>query len=122
MIRAAWNRHLKDSECPRLWAHLQEQPVAGYYQITVPQCDSNPERTATLAVRFGVVTLAPTQRPKHSLFYPLPPITLDAVYVTEVDAVNPEQQIEWMLLPNISVTSLEEALEKVNWYCCRWHT
>lgn len=50
----------------------------------------------------------------------MPAVSLDAVYVTEVDAPNPEQQIEWMLLTNISVTSFEKALEKVNWYCCRW--
>ena len=120
VIRAAWNRHLKDSQYPRLWEQLQGQPVAGHYQITVPARDSKPERTATLAVRFGSVTLAPTQRAKHSLFYPLPSVKLAAVYVTAVEATNPEQQIEWMLLTNIGVTSFEEALEKVNWYCCRW--
>lgn len=120
VIRASWNRHLKDSECPRLWEHLQAQPVAGYYQITVPSQDSKPERTATLAVRFGVVTLSPTQRSKHSLFYPLPPIALDAISVTEVDATPIDPPVEWMLLTNIAVTSFEAALEKVNWYCCRW--
>ncbi|MBN8565090.1 MAG: IS4 family transposase [Leptolyngbya sp. UWPOB_LEPTO1] len=120
VIRAAWNRHLKDSEFPRLWEQLQAQPVAGCYQITVPSSGSKPERTTTLAVRFGTVTLAPTQRPKQSLFYPLPPVMLDAVYVTEVDAPNAEDQIEWMLLTNIAVNSFEQALEKVEWYCCRW--
>ncbi|KAM3113416.1 IS4 family transposase [Phormidesmis sp. 146-33] len=120
VIRAAWNRHLKDSECPRPWEHLQAQPVAGCYQITVPSRDAKPERTATLAVRFGAVTLEPTQRPKQSLFYPLPPVMLNAVYVTEVDAPNLENQIEWMLLTHIALTSFEQALEKVIWYCCRW--
>lgn len=120
VIRAAWNRHLKDSAYPRLWEQMQAQPVAGTYQITLPGRDSKPERTATLAVHFGVVTLSPTQRPKHSLFYPLPPVRLNAVYVMEVDATNPEQQIEWMLLTNTAVTSFEAALEKLNWYCCRW--
>jgi Transposase DDE domain len=117
VIRASWNWHLKDSESPRLWEHLQAQPVAGYYQITVPARDSKPERTVTLAVYLGVVT---TQRPKHSLFYPLPPITLDAVYVTEVDVTASDPQIEWMLLTNIAVTSFEAALEKLDWYCRRW--
>lgn len=120
VIRASWNRHLQDSECPRLWEHLQAQPIVGHYQITVPARHSQPERTATLAVRFDRVTLAPTQRPKHSLFYPLPPVTLDAVSVMEVNAPSSEHQIEWMLLTNIAVTSFEQALEKVNWYCCRW--
>jgi len=120
VIRASWNRHLKDSKGLRLWEHLQARPVAGCYQITVPSRDAQPERTATLAVRFGAVTLGPTQRSKQSLFYPLPPIRLNAIYVTEVDAPNLENQIEWMLLTNIAVTTVEEALEKVLWYCCRW--
>jgi hypothetical protein len=120
VIRASWNRHLKDSECPHLWEHLQARPVAERYQIAVPSRDPKPERTATLAVRFGTITLSPTQRSKQSLFYPLLPVRLDAIYVTEVDAPNPGNQIEWMLLTNIALTSFEQALEKVNWYCCRW--
>lgn len=119
MVRAAWNRHLKDSEYPRLWEKLQAQPVAGHYAITVPARDSNPERTATLAVRFGAVTLGPPQRSKQSLFYPLPLLKLYAVYVTEIDSTA-ENQIIWMLLTNIAVTSLDEALEKLSWYRCRW--
>lgn len=120
VIRAAWSRHLKDSECPRLWEQMQAQSVAGTYLITVPARDSKPGRTAKLAVRFGTVTLAPTQRPKHSLFYPLPPVTLQAIYVTEIEALDGEHPIEWMLLTNIAVTCFEQALEKVGWYCQRW--
>ena len=89
VIRAAWDRHLNDSEWPRLWDHLQAQPVVGSYQLSVPQRDSKPERFVTLAVRWATATLAPTQRPKPSLFYPLPPVMLDAVYVTEVGAADP---------------------------------
>lgn len=119
VVRAAWNRHLKDSEYPRLWETLQAQPVAGQYTITVPAHESTPERTATLAVRFRAVTLGPTQRSKGTLFYPLPPIKLWAVYVTEIAATD-ENTIEWMLLTNIAVTTLDEALEKLSWYRCRW--
>lgn len=45
---------------------------------------------------------------------------MHAIYVTEVNAPNLDQQIEWMLLTNIAVTTFEQALEKVLWYCCRW--
>jgi hypothetical protein len=54
------------------------------------------------------------------LFYPLPPIKLDVLYVTEVDATTSDPKIEWILLTNIAVTSFEAALEKLDWYCCRW--
>lgn len=120
VIRAAWNRHLENSEFPRLWEHLQEQPIAGYDLITVPARDGKPERTATLAIQFSSVTLGPTQRAKHSLFYPLPPVKLDAVYVTEVNPPDPDYPIAWMLVTNIPVNSVEDALEKLRWYRCRW--
>jgi hypothetical protein len=120
VIRAAWNRHLEDSEFPRLWENMQEQPIRGYEHITVPSCDTRPERTATLAIRFAKVTLGPTQRPQHSLFYPLPPVTLYAVYGSEINPSDPDNPIEWMLLTNIAVHSVEDALEKLRWYRCRW--
>lgn len=120
VIRAAWNRHLENSEYSQLWAHLQAQPIAGYDQITVPSRDGKPERTATLAIQFSSITLGATQRPKHSLFYPLRPVKLDAVYVTEVNPLDPDHAIEWMLLTSISVNSIEDALEKLRWYRHRW--
>lgn len=120
VIRAAWNRHVQDSELPRLWEHLQAEPVAGYYQITLPARDTKPERQATLAVRFAAVTLGPPQRSKQALFHPLPSVRLHAVYVTEVNSSGSDQPVEWMLLSNISVQSFEEAQEKLRWYCCRW--
>lgn len=99
---------------------MQAQAIAGYYQITIPSRDSKPERSATLAVRFAAVTLGPTQRSKQALFYPLPPVPLNAVYVTEVNPSEAEHPIEWMLLSNIPVTSFEQAQEKLRWYSCRW--
>lgn len=120
VIRAAWNRHLEDSEYPQLWKHLQAQPIAGYDQITVPSRDGKPERTAMLAIQFSPVTLGPTQRSKHSLFYPLRPVKLCAVYVTVVNPLDPDNAIEWMLLTNIPVDCVEAALEKLRWYRCRW--
>lgn len=120
MIRAAWNRHLENSELPRLWEHMQAESVAGQYQVTIPSRDSAPERTATVAVRFAAVTLGPTQRSKGTLFYPLPPVQLDAIYVTEVNPPECEHAIEWMLLSNMAVHSFEAAQEKLQWYSCCW--
>lgn len=120
VIRAAWNRHLEDTELPRLWEHLQAQSIAGHYQITISPQESKPQQEAILAVRFATVPLGPPQRSKQALFYPLPPVQLNTVYVTEVNPPDGEEAIEWMLLCNLPVQSLEEAQEKLHWYSCRW--
>ncbi len=43
-----------------------------------------------------------------------------AIHVLEQNPPEGEKPIEWMLLTNIPVTTLEEASEKVRWYCLRW--
>lgn len=43
-----------------------------------------------------------------------------AVYVFESNPPKEEDAVEWMLLTNLSVNSLEQAQEKVIWYCLRW--
>jgi len=47
-------------------------------------------------------------------------VTLNAVYVTEVNPLDPDNAIEWMLPTNIPVDSVEAALEKLRWYRARW--
>lgn len=120
VIRAAWDRHVNHSEFSQLGAHVQAQPVSGCYWLTLPAREHHPARTAKLVVRFAAVTLRPTQRSRNSLFYPLTPVDLYAVYVTEIEPPDPDNAIEWMLLTNIAVHSFEQALEKLDWYQCRW--
>jgi len=43
-----------------------------------------------------------------------------AVYATETNPPEGEAPVSWLLLTNIEVSNLEEAIEKVQWYRCRW--
>lgn len=122
------NRHSRYArkDVEKLWAHMEQQPETGIYSIDIPRrsktkhCQEREARTATVSVRFGSFRLNPPSRnAKHSKEH-LPDIEMNAIYVAEVDPPTGEDPVEWMLLTNLSITTFEEAYEKVRWYCLRW--
>jgi len=114
LVRAQWNRHT-ESEHGGLWDHLLQQPVLATEMLKVPRRKNRPARDAFLEVRFAAVTLHPPRRLKR-----LGPVHLWAVLVREPHAPAGQTPLEWMLLTNVAVTTVQEALEKVAWYTKRW--
>ena len=114
LVRAKENRAL-DHGASRLWPHMQSLPEAGVIQLNVPRHAKQPARTARMSLRFAGLTLAPPGTKKH-----LPPIPLTAVWTNEIEPPPGIKPLQWMLLGSGPVTSLEQALERVRWYACRW--
>jgi hypothetical protein len=50
----------------------------------------------------------------------LAPVEVTAILAREDNPPAGEDPIEWLLLTNLPVESLEDACEKVQWYLCRW--
>ena len=50
----------------------------------------------------------------------LPPVTLWAVQVHESEPPPEGEPIEWLLLTTVAVETMEDAIERVQWYSCRW--
>jgi hypothetical protein len=120
VLRAAWDRHIEHDDYPRLWPLLDGQAVAGYLTIDLPAREQRPKRQVRLALRFTAVTLDPPQRHRAAVPEPLPSLSLYAVHVKEVEPPPEEPGLEWMLLTNIAVHTVEEALQRVEWYRRRW--
>lgn len=110
----------------------------------------HPERIAEVEVRFGEVEIArPTWPAKLTALIPkMDPVHVYAVWVREINppkeiidpdletldaqrkksprrrkvakGENPLAPLEWMLLTNVKVENVEEALERVRWYEQRW--
>lgn len=89
--------------------------------MPVPAQEHQPEREATVSVQFCPVTLKPPQRPACEEREPLPAVTLSVVLVREVTPPPDVTPLEWLLLTNVPVHTLEDAVERVRWYRCRWH-
>ncbi|NQT19235.1 MAG: IS4 family transposase [Planctomycetes bacterium] len=110
----------------KLWDHLRSQPGAGSFTVDIPKKNKTKHskardaRSATVTVRFAPFLMNPPRNhPKHGC-EELPDIDMSAVYVVEPKPPADEDPLEWMLLTNLPVKSLDEAREKVRWYCLRW--
>lgn len=117
LVRASWDRRVEDAPQPHLWAAVEEAPVVGTLQITVPRKPGQPARTAQLAVRFQPVALRP---PRHRTAEHLPTVPIIAVLVRELAPPPDTKPVEWLLLTTCSVTTFDEACEVVAHYACRW--
>ena len=120
LIRAGQNRSLCEPEVGLLWAVVEKQPVAGHLQVQVSKREAHPARQATVAVRYTSLVLRP---PQH-LRTQMKPLSLDAVFVQEIDppaapSGHPEP-LCWLLLTTVPIASLDAAVERIHWYCQRW--
>jgi hypothetical protein len=116
LIRAAWDRCVRAPE-RSVWATVAAQPVVEQLLLQVPRRGAQPARAATLALRFCRLTLCP---PRHRQAAGLPEVVLWAVQVREVAPPAEGQPLEWLLWTTVAVDSVDDAIERVQWYSCRW--
>ena len=118
VIRASADRVLAEKEVRKLWAKVQQQPLAGQLTVQITPNQQRQARQATVSVRFTQVKLKPPWRPNQKK---LPVITLNAILVREENPpAEVDEPIEWLLLTNTPVQSFDDAVRVVGWYGCRW--
>lgn len=117
LVRASCDRRVEDDEARYLWAALSATPVVGTLEVQVPPRKDQPGRIATLELHWKRVTLRP---PKHRSAEKLPPVTVWCVWAVEPWPPKDAAKVEWMLLTTATVGSTQDALERLEWYACRW--
>lgn len=120
--RAAWDRRVEHPE-QYLWATVSAWSVAATLTVHVPRHEGQPARQAVVSVRFGPVTLRP---PRHRQAEHLPGVTVWAVSVLEEYPPAGVEPLEWLLLTTWAARTVDEAVERVEWYGVRfgievWH-
>jgi hypothetical protein len=105
-----------------------QQPVLFTHTITVRgrnakvQCENRGRRqprvtrVATVEVRAARVTLRPPWRPDRHL----PPVSVNVVLVREIDPPPGEPPVEWLLVTNLPIDTIEQVLAVIQYYCGRW--
>jgi len=116
LIRASWDRCVGGPEHD-VWATVEAQPVIEHLLLQVPRRGPQAARDATLALRFCPLTRCP---PRHRQREGLPAVALSAVPVQELDPPPDVTPIEWLLLTTVAVETVDDAIERVQWYSCRW--
>lgn len=119
LIRSNQRRRIMDDSC-NVHCYIRKQPVRGKFKLTIPHSHDRKERVADMQVQFSAVHF---QRPANTPKYAYPNVTLNCIRVSEVESSCPqgEEPLEWILLTNHEVTSVEQALQCVAWYRCRWY-
>lgn len=119
LVRASQDRKI-EGEHFTLWAQVASFPASKRLRrVSVaarPAKDGKPARaarTATIAVRYGAVTLCAPRRAKGS-------VKMWAIEVSEVEPPDGVEPLEWLLLTLEPITSFAAAWLRVAWYRCRW--
>jgi hypothetical protein len=117
LIRSRVDRRVEGT-CGKLYAHLQQQPLAGKSIVDLTANYSREKRTAELEIRYSDVEIkAPNDyKGKQKSF------KLYAIEAKEVTPNLPSDQkaILWRLLTTHPIENLEQALECIEWYKHRW--
>lgn len=133
IVRACQNRALlrEDRENPGekyIREFVLQQPVLFEKTIQVRgrkakvACESRgrrqprESRQAEVVVRAARMTLRPPWRPDRKL----PPVTVNVVLVSEVNPPPGDEPIEWLLLTDLPIDSVEHVRRTIEYYCVRW--
>lgn len=115
LIRASWNRALKDGT-DLLWDHVARFPFTGTYSLEVGRAKDRLPRLATLSVRFSPVTIQAPSRLRSRL----QPVELNAIEVIEEKPPATQEPLHWLLLTSLPVESMQDAIRCARWYSLRW--
>lgn len=118
-IRLVQERRLADWTVEQpvyLLKTVREVPELGQRILNIPASPGQAARQAHLAVSWQVVSLrSPRNTPGEDQY-----VTAWAVRTWEKEPPANVDPIEWLLITSIPVQSLPEALERIEWYTCRW--
>lgn len=73
-------------------------------------------RDANVVVRAVHVTLRPPSRPDRKL----PPVTVNVVLVSEINPPPGDEPVEWVLLTNLPVDTVDQVVQILPYYTVRW--
>ena len=120
VLRARENRRLEEPihDLRYLFEAVRSLKSAGTRTIVVQTSPGRKARTTTVHVGFTPVSLALPG--KKSGEYGNEPLNLWAVRVWEPNTPKDEEPLEWILLTNCPVESLEHAFQRIDWYTLRW--
>jgi hypothetical protein len=118
-IRIVQNRRLQDwtpEEPHYLLDQARHLPAQGERDLELPAKAGQKARTAHLLVSWQPVTLRSPRNAAGQETY----LTAWVVRTWEPNPPPGVASLEWLLLTSVPVQTLADALERIDWYTCRW--
>ncbi len=120
LIRAAQDRRVLEPEVGKIRKSLFACKPKAHLTIEVSAKKNEPAREAHASVRYRKLKLKAPNRAKKLCPEPLPALVVYAILVREDNPPAGTTPVEWILLTNVAVKRIEDALERIEWYCQRW--
>jgi hypothetical protein len=114
LVRGQYDRALVEGGTLR--QRLAEAPVLARISFDQPGGKGRTARPVHQELKVVRVTLNAPARPDRQL----PDVEVTAILATEPHPPAGEEPVEWLLLTNLVVETPEQAIEKLQWYLCRW--
>lgn len=122
LIRAKIDRKVCDERGKKndenIRSTLKSEKPLGQLIINVSETKKRKAREAHMTVYSKAVYIAlPERRRKGNNDRP---VKITAILCTESNPPAGAEAIEWLLITDLPVLTLEDACEKIQWYVCRW--
>jgi hypothetical protein len=126
LVRANHNRGISE-EPFKLFDAIRQASLQTKVQVQIPRQSARPKlskkkarpkrpsRQAGLEVRYQRVQLRP---PKY--YSDKDPIDIWIIHAVECSPPEGAEAVEWFLLTTVAITSPEDAVQCLRWYCLRW--
>lgn len=127
LVRASKNRSInkrnrREPPSCLLFDHLKGKKAQGKVTVTVQVNGKKKYRKADLSIVYRPITMPPPPNKTVKKDGPrLPMVPLCAIMAIERHPPRNQAGIFWVLLTNMDVDSLDQAIEKVRWYSRRWN-
>lgn len=118
-VRSSWDRRVeaKGNQKQYLRRVVARQPVLGEYDLEVEPGPNRTARKARMVVRTTQVVL----QLRDKWTKRLQKLVVTAVWARETGRVPPgEKRLDWLLLTNAPVTTIEQAMQVIGGYALRW--
>jgi Transposase DNA-binding len=118
-VRIVQNRRLAEwsDEAPRyLLAQARQLAAMGERTLDIPAKPGQAARQAALSVSWQQVSLRSPRNAQGAETF----LTAWVVRTWEAHPPTGATAIEWLLLSSVPVDDLQDALERIGWYTCRW--
>jgi len=116
LVRIKVDRRTQD-ETITIQKAMKEAKKKGVHQISL-RTKEGEENKIDLEIKFEKLTIKPSFGPKTKIY-----LDTEVNVITAKEVGTPQEgrePIDWKLMTNLSVKTLDDAIEKLEWYALRW--
>ena len=126
LVRAARNRSInKESRRAKpeahLFDHLKAKRAQGKMTIKIQVNGQDKYRQATLSIIYSQISMPPPPNKTKNKDGELPLLDVFAIMAIERNPPKGHEALCWVLITDLAVLTLDDAVEKVYWYSLRWN-